>query len=190
MSNYPIALDRIHKNRERWPESSGSRKVDKLALDFKKGYAKLKKTGEHNLYAEIQSHKDECDLNLLLQNLDIGVETLSWNECEDRIADFTVMPSSIAELFNLQRDAENIFSELPASVREKYGNSIYRFVDDYGSVGMFESLKKAYGIQEPVREPVPTTNIGGDSPADHVVVRGSDSESSALSANTNSNDVA
>lgn len=146
--SYPIALNRIFGESEHFYECSGTRIVPKMSLDFKKGYAKLKKVGEHNLYEQIQSHKDSTDLNTILQTFNPAPASLSFADAEDRIADFTCAPGSYAELFSNIRDAENMFAELPVGVRESYGFSVYNFINDYGSDSFVDKLKKAYGIQE------------------------------------------
>lgn len=146
--SYPIALNRIHGESEHFCECSGTRIVPKMSLDFKKGYAKLKKVGEHNLYEQIQSHKDSTDLNTILQTFNPAPASLSFADAEERIADFTCAPGSYAELFANIRDAENMFAELPVGVRESYGFSVYNFINDYGSASFVDNLKKAYGIQE------------------------------------------
>lgn len=183
--DYPIALNRIHSERKRFCEPCGERIIDKMSLDFKKGYAKLKKVGEHNLYAEIQSHRAECDLSILLQGLDIAPDALTFGEVEERVLDLTSMPRNYAEFFDTARDAENLFAELPSDVRKEYGNSVYTFINDVTSDGLLTSLKKSYGIEEKqdipsAPDPVPDVS----SPADPVVVQPDSAKVNQVSTNT------
>lgn len=182
---YPVALNRIHTERKRFCEPCGERIVDKMSLDFKKGYAKLKKVGEHDLYAEIQSHKAECDLSVLLKGIDIAPDALTFNEVEERVLDLTAMPRNYAEFFDTARDAENLFAELPSDVRKEYGNSVYTFINDVTSDGLYCSLKKAYGVKDKqdipsALDPVPDV----PSPADPVVLQPDPTKVNQVSTNT------
>ena len=147
----------------------GKHEVDKLHLVInKKGYPTLESCGKTDLYAQIQSYKESCDLASILRSFDIGsLPTLQFGDLGD-ISDFCDAPQSAGELLRLINDGELMFSQLPASVRAEFNNSLYNFVGAFGSVDFVSRLEKAYGVQKDI-----SGSIAGDvSSVDPVVGTG------------------
>lgn len=155
--------------------SSGSPVKDKFIMEVtSKGYPSLRKTGEHNVYNEIQSYREGCDLAAILQSF--GNECprfnpLGFEEAEGFVNDF----SNVSTLGDLVNDGESIkqfFNDLPLEVRNCFGNSVHRFARDFTSEGFLDSLKQAYGISpDPESSPDPPSSgesapDGGDAPPD------------------------
>lgn len=111
------------------------------------GYPILADNGKHDLYAEIQSYADSCDLATILQTFDLGsVGGLAFEELGD-LDDFTSAPKTPAELLNVVNSGEVFFNELPVSVRSAFGHSLYNFVSSFGSDDFRSRLESAYGIE-------------------------------------------
>lgn len=131
--------------------SSGSPVKDKFIMEVtSKGYPSLRKTGEHNLYDEIQSYREGCDLAAILQSF--GNECprfnpLGFEEAEGFVNDFSDM-SSLGDLVNDGEAVKQFFNELPLEVRNCFDNSVHKFARDFSSDGFVENLRKAFGIDD------------------------------------------
>lgn len=168
-------LQNMPKMRVDVASCSGSPVKDKFIMEVtSKGYPSLRKTGEHNVYDEIQSYREGCDLSAILQSF--GNECprfnpLGFEEAEGFVNDFSDI-SSLGDLVNDGEAVRQFFNELPLEVRECFDNSVHKFARDFTSDGFLESLKQAYNIPP---EPVPTpdlpssaesTSDGGDADLD------------------------
>lgn len=141
----------------------GSPVKDKFIMETtSKGYPSLRKTGEHNVYDEIQSYREGCDLSAILQSF--GNECprfnpLDYEEAEAFVNDFSDV-SSLGDLVNDGEAVKQFFSELPLEVRNCFDNSVHKFARDFTSDGFLESLKQAYKIpSEPVPSPDSKTDV-------------------------------
>ena len=111
-----------------------------------RGYPELKVTGTHDLYAEIQSYRDTCDLESILKTFDLSsIGGLTFDELGD-LDDFVNAPKSPADLLNVINRGQVLFDELPVNVRANFGHSLYNFVDSFGSADFLQKLSSAYGI--------------------------------------------
>lgn len=128
--------------------NSGSSVVPRFSMEVgSNGYPVLKQTGTHDLYAEIQSYKDACDLSTILQNFNLeDMHGLSFSEIEGVINDFTNAPRSPGELLNTVSEGELLFSQLPVGVRSAFGHSLYNFISDIGSPDFSDKIHEAYGV--------------------------------------------
>lgn len=121
------------------------------------GYPVLVDNGKHDLYSEIQSYADSCDLATILQSFDLSsMSGLQFDEIGD-ISDFTSAPKTPAELLNVINSGEVFFNELPVSVRASFGHSLYNFVNSFGSDDFRTKLEAAYGVERGA--------VGSDSPS-------------------------
>lgn len=153
----------------------GSPVKDKFIMEVtSKGYPSLRKTGEHNVYDEIQSYREGCDLAAILQSF--GDECprfnpLGFEEAEGFVNDFSDV-SSLGDLVNDGEAVKQFFNELPLEVRNCFDNSVHKFARDFTSDGFLENLKQAYNIpSDPVSTPDPpspgeSSVDGGDSDPD------------------------
>lgn len=129
---------------------SGDSNVSRKSLFIgSRGYPELKVTGTHDLYAEIQSYRDTCDLESMLKTFDLSsIGGLTFDELGD-LDDFTNAPQSPADLLNVINRGQVLFDELPVNVRAQFGHSLYNFVDTFGSADFLQKLSTAYGIDTP-----------------------------------------
>lgn len=125
------------------------------------GVMNLKEIGKHDLYAEIQSHKDSVDIHVLLsmyQNGDVG----ALSRIQGAYGDFTQMPTTFAEALNTMIAAEQYFNGLPVDVRAKFGHDFRQFVasmdaPDWASrVGLDKP-----GVDQLINQP----SVGPESPS-------------------------
>lgn len=92
----------------------------------------IEKRGEKNLYAEIQSYKDDCDINMILTRYMMGDQTVLSVKAA-QFMDITQIPDNMSDLFNMTVAAKDLFKTLPTEVREKFGNNVYNFVANIGT---------------------------------------------------------
>lgn len=90
------------------------------------GKRELKKSGEYNLYADIQSYKDSVSIDYILSRFVNGDET-ALSRVQGIYGDFTQMPTTMAELQQRVIDAEHLFNNLPLEIREQYNFSASEF---------------------------------------------------------------
>lgn len=123
----------------------------------------LRKVGEKNLYAQIQSFKDSTDVNYILARFASGDES-ALSKVQGLYGDFTEMPKTLQELSQRVIDAENIFYTLPIETREKFNHSPSEFFASFGSDKFNEiftaknpSLQPSAAESPQVTEPVVVT---------------------------------
>ena len=131
-----------------------------------KGYDSLVKDGEHDLYAEIQSFADTCDLQNVLANFDLstGVAPMSYDDAKDGVVDFAVInnpgePSTVGNVFNDARACDAFFARLPLDVRKHFGHSVVNFERACCDGSLDEELRTAYNISEKQPCVVPPSGI-------------------------------
>lgn len=113
----------------------------------------LQEKGRVNIYDEIQSYRDSCDINIIMCRVQNGEPDL-LSKVQGAYGDFTEFPTSYADMLNRVRDAEEIFERLPLAVRAEYDHSFARWLADFGSDRFYGSLgmKKAEP-EQPESEP-------------------------------------
>lgn len=104
---------------------SGMKDTYKMHVDAD-GKRELKKSGEYNLYADIQSYKDSVSIDYILSRFVNGDET-ALSRVQGIYGDFTEMPTTLAELQQRVIDAENLFNSLPLDIRAQYNHSASEF---------------------------------------------------------------
>lgn len=92
-----------------------------------RGVMSLVETGKHNLYAEIQSHKDSVDINVLIARYRSG-DPDALSRIQGAYGDFTQMPKTYAEALNAMIGAEQYFASLPPEVRAKFNHDFNQFL--------------------------------------------------------------
>lgn len=147
------------KKRQRFYSSSGSPVKDKFIMEVtSKGYPSLRKVGEHNVYDEIQSYREGCDLAAILQSFGNECpryDPLSLEAAEAFVNDFSDL-SSLGDLVNDAESIKQFFRELPLEVRNHYDDSVHRFARDFNSTEFIDNLREAFGVTDnPEPSPVP-----------------------------------
>lgn len=123
-------------------------------------------TGQTDLYAEIQSYRDGCDLAMLLRNIDPNalnsmVSSFSADDIVNSgIVDYATMPSTLGGMFNLVQKGENLFNGLPEEIRAEFNYSVKNFVSQFGTAD-FNAILSKYA--SPVAQ---TANTGVNVPDD------------------------
>lgn len=86
----------------------------------------------HNLYSEIQSHKESVDINCILERFERGDMNV-LNRRSGIYLDVTDMPKSYAEMYQRIMDAEAQFKALPLNIREQFNHSPQEFFAAIGT---------------------------------------------------------
>ena len=106
----------------------------------KTGNLQLKPTGEHNLYEEIQSHKDSTDLALILNRYFNGDPSV-LSRVQGAYMDVSEMPTNMHEAMTLMHNAQRDFEKLPVNIKEKFGNDPNRFLATLGTEEWFKAMQ-------------------------------------------------
>ena len=136
---------------------SGMKDTYKMHVDAD-GKRELKKSGEYNLYADIQSYKDSVSIDYILTRFVNGDET-ALSRVQGIYGDFTQMPTTMAELQQRVIDAEHLFNNLPLDIREQYNFSASEFfaqLDSDKTKAIFAPPEKA---EETIAEQVVTDTL-------------------------------
>lgn len=130
------------------------------------GTLKLVEAGTDDLYAEIQSHKDSCDIHVLLNRYQNG-DVSALSRIQGVYGDFTEMPKTYADLLNAVLAGEQMFKSLPVDVREKFDHSLEKFMmamDDMPSFLEKVGYEPEKNSATPSgAEAEPASPVGGDS---------------------------
>lgn len=144
----------LHRSQSSLRSNPGSPlKSDKL-LQLVDGRYDLVEVGQSNLYREIQSHKDSCDIYKLLERYQSG-DVSSLSKVAGQYLDITDAPKTLAEAYTFIGNAEKFFGKLPLKLREEYDFDPSKFVSDLGSSRCNSLLAEAFGSSEP-SDPVPS----------------------------------
>lgn len=140
-------------------EAGSPLKASRVGKVNKNGIVEVIETGTDNLYNEIQSHADSCDLNILLARFANG-DTSALNQRVGQYLDVTGMPTSYAEAFEMTQNAADMFASLPADIKNAYDNNLGKFVSDIGSDN-FNSLfnKEVKSIENPTEVAAPVSDV-------------------------------
>ena len=147
------------EKRQRFYSSAGSPVKDKFIMEVtSKGYPSLRKVGERNVYDEIQSYREGCDLAAILQSFGNECpryDPLDYDGAEAFVNDFSDS-SSLGDLVNDAEAIKQFFRELPLEVRSRYDDSVHKFARDFNSNGFLENLREAFGVvDDPESAPLP-----------------------------------
>lgn len=119
-------------SRERVPANPGSTVRILYSPKFdEKGVMSLVESGKENLYEFIQSHKESCDIHVILERFARG-DVSALERVQGTYGDFSNMPRTYADMLNLVHSAEDAFSNLPVDERAKYGHSFERWLTEFG----------------------------------------------------------
>lgn len=132
------------------------------------GKRELRKSGEYNLYAEIQSYKDSVSIDYILSRFVNGDET-ALSRAQGIYGDFTEMPKTMAELQQRIIDAEDLFYQLPLDIRAQYNHSpseFYAQLDSEKTKNIFKVDDKA---KEDIKSDVVTPKVDVETPAQPII---------------------
>ena len=105
----------------------------------KRGHKSLHKIGEHDIWEEIQSYKEECSIDNILARAAAG-DPNALNQRKGFYADITDSPKTLAEAQNNILKLKQGFEKLPSEIREKFDNSKEKFVMEFGSQSWIDKM--------------------------------------------------
>lgn len=130
---------RTQYQRERVISITGEQMQPTYKLQYtEEGAQDLVKIGQVNLYEQIQSWRESCDIQVILKRYFAGDPT-ALNAKVPLFGDFTDMPTSTAGYLQLLNDAEESFSQLTLEQRAAFDHSPYKF---FASIGTDEFNEK------------------------------------------------
>lgn len=116
-----------------------------------KGRVVLEESGRENIYDQIQSHAESCDIHVLMKRY-LNGDVTALSQAQGQYLDATQFPKTYADMLNFVNEQERAFMALPADVRAKFGNSFTEYLAASGEPDFLERL----GIKkEPVAEVTP-----------------------------------
>lgn len=111
----------------------------------KDGTINLVADGSFDLYAQIQSHKDSCSVELALKRFALGDES-ALQRTQGAFGDFTAFPNTFAEVLQVMIDSRTYFDALPADVRRNFDFDFNKFI---ASLDDIDALKEKMNISVP-----------------------------------------
>lgn len=104
-----------------------------------KGRVVLEESGRENIYDQIQSHAESCDIHVLLKRYMNG-DVSALSQAQGQFIDVTDFPKTYADMLNFVNDMERSFMSLPADVRAEFGNSFSEYLAASGAPDFLERL--------------------------------------------------
>lgn len=105
-----------------------------------------------------QEFKDQCDVNKIVANFMKTGNMDLLNQAKREYLDLTEVPTTYHEAMNLITHCNHVFSLLPASERDKYGNDVNRFLE-----AAYHDPEAVFGDSKPVQGDSP---LSATTPAD------------------------
>lgn len=96
------------------------------------GSIDLVESGKEDINEYIQSFAESCDLECILAKYAAG-DTSVLNVKRPMFGDFTQMPSTYAEVLQLQIDSANLFNSLPVEIKKQFDNDPNKFLAAAGT---------------------------------------------------------
>lgn len=91
----------------------------------------IEKTGERNLYEEIQLHHEETKIENILNRALAG--DTSGLAANGTYMDTTLMPNNLIEARKQMQMLENTWAGIPQEIKAKYNNNVEEFIGAAGS---------------------------------------------------------
>lgn len=125
-----------------YPESEeGCGIIPLYRADYtKEGVLELKEDGEHDLYADIQSHVASTDLNMILERYFSGDPT-ALNRVQGTYMDVTQVPDNYHEAMAMIDNARKDFAQLPPEVKERFNNDANQWIAALGTADWFDKMQ-------------------------------------------------
>ncbi len=114
-----------------------------------RGHVVLDESGKINLYDEIQSHADSCDIHVIMDRYVSG-DVSALSQVQGAFLDVTNMPKTYAEYLNVMNSLERSFMALDPDIRSRFGNSFAQFLASAGDEDFLFRL--GHQVQEPAEE--------------------------------------
>lgn len=130
--------------------------VYEYRIDKKTGKKCWKQVGETNLYEKIQASLEGTKLENIIKRATQG-DLSVLNQIEGSYIDISELPTNMIDLQNLIYKCKGEFEKLDPEIREKFDNSVEKYVSLYGSEEWADYLgfrKKTEEIKEEIKEEV------------------------------------
>lgn len=125
---------------------SGTEFINTYQEEVKDGRLTLIKTGQTNVYEQIQVDLESCKIENILHAVAMG-DLNALNQREATYCDATTMPKNLMEAQNLVIRLKDEFYKMPLEVRKEFGNSPEAYVEEMGTP---EFLKKMAPYNEKI----------------------------------------
>lgn len=143
---------------ERYYLPTGDGYQDEYGYEInEKGQKQLVWTGRKNLYKEIQSYADDCNIENILKRAANG--DLSDFRPDGIYADVTKVPTNMIEAQKEMMKLEHFWNNMSKKIKAKYNNSLETFISKAGE----ESWLIDTGLIQP-KDPEPEINIQTTAP--------------------------
>lgn len=109
-------------------------------IDKETGHKSLIADGKTNRYEKIQSYAEECKIENILARC--AVDPYALNQRAGQYVDMVNAPKTLAEAQNIMIKIKNEFAGLSLEDRNKFGNSVEKYIAQYGT----ETWAKALGL--------------------------------------------
>ena len=120
-----------------------------------KGRVVLEESGRENIYDQIQSHAESCDIHVLMKRF-LNGDASALSQAQGQYLDATQFPKTYADMLNFVNEQERAFMALPADIRAKFGNSFTEYLAASAEPDFLDRL----GIKkEPVVETTPAIPV-------------------------------
>lgn len=117
------------------------------------GTIHLTECGKENIQEIINSHRDTCDMNFILHQLNLG-NTSVLNVREGFYADLTGAPKTMAEALQIMIEGEQAFNQLPVEVKQKFDNNYMQWLINVGNEDWLGKMSSVLPTTEEVNEEV------------------------------------
>lgn len=142
-----IKIYSLQERPESKPSVTGDGKEPEYTYEIdEKGERTLKRTGEVNVYEQIQTYLEETKIENIIQRATYDPTAIGSQEwmTQERV-DISNLPENYHEWRKMVNEAENQFSALPAELKEKFNNSMEQYISELGS----ENWARKMGWTEP-----------------------------------------
>lgn len=142
-----IKIYSLQERPESKPSVTGNGKESEYSYEInEKGKRELKRTGEVNVYAQIQTYLEETKIENIIQRATYDPAEIGSQEwMTQATVDISNVPENYHEWKKMVNDAENKFNSLPAELKEKFDNSVEQYISEMGT----ESWAKKLGWKNP-----------------------------------------
>lgn len=161
-----LSFDNLYRDRKRVFSVPGSSEIPTYRpVIGDSGAIDLIQDGLLNIYDQIQSHKDSCDVNLMIKRFENGDLTALGTPRDPVYMDVTDMPKTYAELYQKVIDAKNEFYALPLDLREKFDFDPDKYISQMGTAAWFDVMQDYYkpAPDSTISDPTIPDSVGGDS---------------------------
>lgn len=137
MASFRTQYDRVQQ-----VSNSGERLAPTYSPKIREdGVIDLVETGKVDLYEQIQSWRESCDIKAILQKY-VNGDASALSKGTPFFGDFSDAPVSLADYYQRLIDAEAAFNRLPVETRAKFNHSSSEFFTSMGS----EKFNEIMGI--------------------------------------------